>query len=146
MLKFAWLCKNLCLGKVSWSKKDFCFQKTFLFIENLIDQLKFFCRKLSCLWKTSTTGRFPELWKVYKDKFIKENLLSWLQKKIIGLIVLKTSASVETIKAYILSLKQKLAFFVLKKINIIISRRFKHKYGVFNAWQEQRFIHTQSNL
>ena len=110
-------------GKLPWSKKDFCLQKIFLFTKHLFDQLKLSCKNLSCFWKISmtvksflTVGKFSycgkvlglwKMWKVYRDKFIKENLLSWLQKKIIGLIILRASASVETIEAYILSLEQK---------------------------------------
>ena len=136
MLKFAWLYKNLCLGKSFLIKErillaeiifiyrkfirstKILLQEAFLFVENFDDYEKFpYCRKVLLPWlkllkllKFLGCWKFPELWKVYKDKFITENLLSWLQKKIIVLLVLKTSASVETIKAYILRLKQKLAF------------------------------------
>ena len=128
--------KDLCFGKTFLIKERFLFaenlfiyrkfiwstkillQEAFLFVENFDDCEKFpYCRKVLLLWlkllkllKFLGCRKFPELWKAYKYKFITENLLSWLQKKIIRLIVLKTSASVETIKAYILRLKQKLAF------------------------------------
>ena len=51
-------------------------------------------------------------------------------EKIIGLIILKTNATAETIKAYIVSLEQKLclSFFEVDKINFIFSRKLKHKY------------------
>ena len=52
-------------------------------------------------------------------------------EKIVGLVILKTIASVEIVKRNILSLKQKLSsltFFAVDIINIIFSRRLKHKY------------------
>ena len=51
-------------------------------------------------------------------------------QKIISVIILKTNANVKTIKTYILNLEQKLSshfFFMVDKINIIFSRRLKHK-------------------
>ena len=155
-------------GKHFWSKKDFCLQKTFLFMENLFDQLKFFCRKHSCLCKISTIvknfltvrklsycGKVPGLWKISKTLEILQGRIyqgkfTFLTaKKRIGLIILKSNASVKTIKTYILSLEQKLSLltlFAVDKINIIFSRSLKHKYETFNVWQQQRFIDTKSNL
>ena len=52
-------------------------------------------------------------------------------EKIIGLIILKANRNIEIIKTYILNLQQKLSsvtFFVVDKINIIFSRKFKHKH------------------
>ena len=135
-------------------------RKTSLFVENFLYQVKLFCGKFPWLRKTSLfeenfldcrriswsrkifltvqkflyQGKFPWLW---KNSLIKENFLDCgkliflIAEKIMGLIILKTNASVETIKTYILSLDQKpslLAFFVVDKMNIIFSRRFKHKY------------------
>ena len=73
-------------------------------VENFLDQEKFnFCGKLTFL----------------------------TAEKIIGLIILKTNANVKTIETYILSLEQNispLAFSAIDKMNIIVSRRLKHKY------------------
>ena len=52
-------------------------------------------------------------------------------EKVIGVIILKTNANVETIKTYILNIEQKLssvAFFVADKVSTIFLRRLKHKY------------------
>ena len=96
--KFAWLYKNLCLLKPSLTKETFLFaenffvyktfiwsikillQEPFLFLENIYDREKFSESSLT-VEKFLASGKFPELWKVYRDKVIKENLLSWLQKK-----------------------------------------------------------------
>ena len=68
---------------------------------------------------------------------MKENFLDCGQftlltaEKIIGLIILKRNASVETMKTYALNLGQKLsllAFSAVDKINIIFSRKLKFKY------------------
>ena len=68
---------------------------------------------------------------------MKENFLDCGQftfftaEKIIGLIILKRNASVETIKTYALNLEQKLsllAFSAVDKINIIFSQKLKFKY------------------
>ena len=70
-------------------------------------------------------------------------------EKIIGLKILKTNASVESINTYLLSLEQKrslLAYFEVDKINIIFSQRHKHKYLTFNVRQQQKFIKIKSNL
>ena len=67
---------------------------------------------------------------------IKENLFDFgkltffTEEKIVGLIILKINANIETIKTYVLNLQQKLvylAFFNEDKTNITLSRRFKHK-------------------
>ena len=52
-------------------------------------------------------------------------------RKKIGLKTLKANAKVQTIKTCILNLEQKLislTIFAADKINIIFSRRLKHKY------------------
>ena len=68
---------------------------------------------------------------------IKENLLDCgkctflTAGKIIGLIILETNDSVETIKTYLLSLEQKLSlleFFAVDKVNIIFTQKLKLKY------------------
>ena len=73
-------------------------------MENFLDQEKFpFCGKLTFL----------------------------TAEKIIGLIILKANANIKTIETYILTLEQNispLAFSAIDKINIIFSRRLKHKY------------------
>ena len=46
----------------------------------------------------------------------------------------------------ILNLEHKLsslAFFAVHKISIIFNRRLKHKYEIFNAWQQQKCIHIK---
>ena len=46
-------------------------------------------------------------------------------------IILKENSNVSTIKTYILNLEQKLSslvFFVVDKVNIVFSRKLKHKY------------------
>ena len=121
-------------------RKDFYLWKNSLFVENFFDQRK------KKLWKTSLFvenfldqvkcfgGKFPWLW---KNSSIKKNSLDcgkltfFTAEKIIGLIILKTNSTVKTIKTYILSLEQKLsplASFTAGKINIIFSRRLKHKH------------------
>ena len=65
------------------------------------------------------------------QKFLDYVKLTFLTaQKIISVIILKTNANVKTIKTYILNLEQKLSshfFFMVDKINIIFSRRLKHK-------------------
>ena len=85
--------------KSFWRFKNICLWKTSLFEEYFLDQVKFLC------------GKIPWLWNKY----------SLDCKKLIGLIILKTNASIETSKTYIL------VFFAVDKINIIFSRRLKHK-------------------
>ena len=60
-----------------------------------------------------------------------KNKFSWLQTKMIAQTILKTNGSSESIKTYLLSLKQKislLALIAVDKINIIFGRRLQLKY------------------
>ena len=118
-----------------WSNKKFLW-KISLAVEKFLD-----CVKIPWPSKISFTvenfldyGKIPWLWKnsLTVEKFFDYGKLTFFTvKKIIGLIILKTNANVEIINRYILNLEQKLsslAFFVVDKINIISSRRLKHKY------------------
>ena len=52
-------------------------------------------------------------------------------------------------KRYSLNLEQKLSSlvtFVVDKISIIFSRWLNYNDSTFNAWQQQKFIDTKSNL
>ena len=90
-------------------RESFCLQKTFLFVENLLDQVFFFflrktflflekfldCEEVIPLWESSLT----------EEKFLDQRKFTFLTaEKIIGLLILKAIASTETIKTYILSL------------------------------------------
>ena len=146
--KFPWLWKNslikkhfLDCEKIPWSRK------ISLTVEKFLDQDSFLdYGKISWLRKISLTvekildqRKFPWLWKnllikeisLTMKKFLDQRKFSWLQEKKIGLIILKTNVTIETIKTYILSLEQKLSsltFFAIDKINIIFSRRLKQRY------------------
>ena len=153
--------KSLASGKSFWSlfgeknftvKKSMCVEnflywKTVLIVENFFCEENFLvCGKAPWLWKRSRKifltvenflrcGNYP--WS-RKISLIKENLLSWLQKNIMDLIILKRNASVETIKTYLLNLEQKrslLVYFAVDETDIIFSQRGKHKYRPFNVWQ-----------
>ena len=66
------------------------------------------------------------------EKFLACGKLTFLSaEKVIGLITLKVNFNFETMKTYILDLEPKLrslVFFGVGKVNIIFSRRLKHKY------------------
>ena len=128
--------KLLDYGKISIIVENFHWK--FLWLPENSDD----CGKVIWLWKISMTvekffdqGKFPWLWtsSLIKENFLDSRKFTFLTaEKIIGLIILKANASVETIKTYLLSLEQKLSsiafFFLEDKINIIFSWRLKHKY------------------
>ena len=66
------------------------------------------------------------------EKFLDCEKLTFLTaEKVIGLITLKVNSDFETMKTYLLDLEPKLrslVFFGVGKVNIIFSRRLKHKY------------------
>ena len=117
-----------------------CQKKQPFFMENFLVGEKFLWSSKIFGWKTvlilanfDDCGKAPWLRKVF---FTVENFLDCgkfiflTAEKILGLKILKTSASVKTIKTYLLILKQKLillAFFAVNEINIIFTERSKHK-------------------
>ena len=124
-------------GKFYWSSKLFC--------------RKCDCRKVSRLWKSSlTVEKFLEKSSLYVEKLCDCEKLTFLTaEKIIDLKILKANANIEIMKRYSLNLEQKLSSlvtFVVDKISIIFSRWLNYNDSTFNAWQQQKFIDTKSNL
>ena len=71
--KFSWLCKSLCFWKTSWIKEKV------LLAENFLVCGKFpWSSKNAFVENFLVCGKVPRLW---KSSLIKENLLSWMQKK-----------------------------------------------------------------
>ena len=135
--------------KVSTFREPFLslYAENFWIVENVPDYGKF-----SWLWKISLTpenflncGNLSWLWKI--SLAVEKSLVCG--KRIFFIAKISTSNNFETIKINIFNLEQKLSSFifaVVDEINIIFSRRIKHQYETFNAWEQQRFIHTESNL
>ena len=138
--KFSWSWQNFLCCKLFYLWKMSLIMDKFSFSEKFLDYGKLpFCGKFPCLLKTYLIKEKSLFAKNVLDQgkiFVCEKRL-WSRKnlylhkksfltaeKIISLIILKTNASVETIKTYFLSLKQKLnslAFFAVDKINIIFT-------------------------
>ena len=96
-----WLLENLFdLTLQNFFDKEKKLWKTSLLVGNFLDQINVFCEKFPWLWKSYLT----------KENFLDCGKLTFLTaEKIVGLIILKRNASVETTKTYILSLEQKLS-------------------------------------